>query len=182
MSKNPKNEQSAKQQAIAARHDKAYQLLEAGVKHSAVVGVIQRQFNVGRSTAFTTVQNAQIQLEDHQRHSTEMPEDQGIDPQEVAALLTLQLREAALLMATPRQWCRSPRRWTGCAVGQLTARPQLIRSSRSLVTIPSTSSRVRMTRRSCLLAFGSGDSKVRSDLSSLSKRGLHLKGVLRGLM
>ena len=94
MSKNPKNEQSAKQQAIAARHDKAYQLLEAGVKHSAVVGVIQRQFNVGRSTAFTTVQNAQIQLEDHQRHSTEMPEDQGIDPQEVAALLTLQLRAA----------------------------------------------------------------------------------------
>ena len=95
MSKNPKNEQSAKQQAIAARHDKAYQLLEAGVKHSAVVGVIQRQFNVGRSTAFTTTQNAQIQLEDHQRHSTEMPEDQGIDPQEVAALLTLQLSEAA---------------------------------------------------------------------------------------
>ena len=94
MSKNPKNEPSAKQQAIAARHDKAYQLLEAGVKHSAVVVVIQRQFNVGRSTAFTTVQNAQIQLEDHQRHSTEMPEDQGIDPQEVAALLTLQLREA----------------------------------------------------------------------------------------
>ena len=33
MSKNPKNETSAKQQAIAARDEKAYQLIEAGIEN-----------------------------------------------------------------------------------------------------------------------------------------------------
>ena len=94
MSKNPKNEQSPKQQAIAERNETAYQLIEAGVKHSAATGIIQRRFNVGRSTAYNVVQHAQIQFEDFQRHTSEMPEPAGIDPQEVATLLALQLQNA----------------------------------------------------------------------------------------
>ena len=94
MSKNPKNELSAKQQQIVERSETAYQLIEAGIKLSAATGIIQRRFGVGRSTAYTTVEHAQMKYEEFQRHSREMPEPAGIDPQEVAALLALQLQNA----------------------------------------------------------------------------------------
>ena len=94
MSKNPKNETSAKQQQIADRAETAYQLIEAGVKHSAATSILQRRFGVGRSTAYNDVQYAQIKYEDFQRHSSEMPEPTGIDPQEVSALLAIALQNA----------------------------------------------------------------------------------------
>ena len=94
MSKNPKNETSAKQQAIADRAETAYQLIEAGVKHSAATSILQRRFGIGRSTAYNDVQYAQIKYEDFQRHSSEMPEPTGIDPQEVSALLAIALQNA----------------------------------------------------------------------------------------
>ena len=94
MSKNPKNETSAKQQQIADRAETAYQLIEAGVKHSAATSILQRRFGVGRSTAYNDVQYAQIKYEDFQRHSSEMPEPSGIDPQEVSALLAIALQNA----------------------------------------------------------------------------------------
>ena len=94
MSKNPKNETSAKQQAIADRAETAYQLIEAGVKHSAATSILQRRFGIGRSTAYNDVQYAQIKYEDFQRHSSEMPEPKGIDPEEVSALLAIALQNA----------------------------------------------------------------------------------------
>lgn len=94
MSKNPKNEPSQKQQQISERSEAAYQLIEAGVKHSAATSILQRRFGVGRSTAYNDVQYAQIKFEDFQRHNPEMPEPTGIDPQEVSALLAIALQNA----------------------------------------------------------------------------------------
>ena len=90
MSKNPKNETSAKQQAIAARDEKAYQLIEAGIKHSIATRSIQVEFGVGRSTAYNTVQDAQLRFEQSEKPSTQEP----MEPTEMLALFEYQLKEA----------------------------------------------------------------------------------------
>ena len=94
MSKNPKNEQSPKQQAIAERNETAYQLIEAGVKHSLATRRIQYLFGVGRSTAYNTVQDAQLRFEASQRNNPEIPEPQRMDVSEMRALFEYQLQEA----------------------------------------------------------------------------------------
>ena len=94
MSKNPKNESSAKQQAIAERAELAYQLIESGVPQAMAVNILQSRLKIGRSSAYNAVQSAQIQYEDHQRHDSDLTPDTSINQQEVAALLKLQLQQA----------------------------------------------------------------------------------------
>ena len=94
MSKNPKNEPSAKQQAIAARDEKAYQLIENGVKHSIATRSIQVEFGVGRSTAYNTVQDAQLRFEASQRNNPEISTPEPMEPTEMLALFEYQLKEA----------------------------------------------------------------------------------------
>ena len=56
-------------QAIQARHDAAYQMLENGFPLSTVASFIQTKFGIGRSSAYATAQKAQMQREEHQRYS-----------------------------------------------------------------------------------------------------------------
>jgi hypothetical protein len=94
MSKNPKNEPSAKQQAIAAREEKAYQLIENGIQHSIATRSIQVEFGVGRSTAYNTVQEAQLRFEASQGNNPEISTPEPMEPTEMLALFEYQLKEA----------------------------------------------------------------------------------------